>query len=292
MDSASSLKTLAARQLPNGGFVARDGGDPRPDAAAWAILGMRAAGEPASGSIERARKALVEAQMHDGSVPIAPRHTLATWPTALALLAWHGWPAGQDAAQHGLDFLGDLTVTTFKTEDKVNAIDSSLRGWSWIAGTTCWVEPTAMAVFAFERYGRQLERVNEGVKLLLDRQLPHGGWNFGNTLVYGSELLPSEEYVGVALTGLAGHCEEAQVARSIAFIEERLVKIRTPLALAWGVLGLGAWGRRPAFADQAIAECLDRQAQVGAFDTTHLALLLLAGHCRGGLVTLFAPANS
>ena len=292
MDTASCLKTLAARQQPGGAFLSREGGEPRPDATAWAVLGLRAAGAGNDAAIEQGRQALVHEQMPDGRVPIGPNHPAASWPTALALLAWYGWHAGAEAARHGLNFLSDVTVTTFHAEDNPNAIDSTLRGWSWIAGTTCWVEPTALAVFAFERYDRQLDRVRQGVKLLLDRQLPHGGWNFGNTLVYGTELLPSEEYVGVALTGLAGHCDESQVTQSIAFIEGRLAKIRTPLALGWGVLGLAAWGRRPAFADQAIAECLDRQKQLGAFDTSHLALLLLASHCPGGLITLFPAAKS
>ena len=79
-------------------------------------------------------------------------HPAASWPTTLALLTWYGWRAGSEAARHGLNFLSDVTVATFHAEDNPNAIDSTLRGWSWIAGTSCWVEPTALAVFAFQRY--------------------------------------------------------------------------------------------------------------------------------------------
>jgi hypothetical protein len=288
MEIASCLEALLVRQQADGAFIPRDGLESRPDATAWGVLGMRASGDATKNLVERARERLLQQQMPDGRVPVSERQPSACWPTTLALLAWHGWPAGDAAAQRSLEFLTNLPVRTFKTEDQVNAIDSTLHGWTWIAGTSSWVEPTALTVFVFDRYGRKADRVGEGVKLLLDRQLPHGGWNFGNTLVYGSELLPAEEYVGVALTGLAGRCEESQIAASIAFIEQRLVKLRTPLALSWGILGLAAWGRRPADADQWISECLARQKKVGSFDTTHLALLLVASHCRTGLGGLFA----
>jgi len=292
MEIASCLQSLISRQKPDGSFIPRERVDARPDATAWGILGLRTGGAETEKLIERAREHLVKQQLPDGRVAVSEMHPYACWPTPLALLAWQGWPAGDAAAQKGLDFLEHLTVATWKVEDKVNAIDATLHGWSWIAGTSCWVEPTAMAVFAFDRYGRAPERMKEGVKLLLDRQLPHGGWNFGNTLVFGAELFPAEEYIGVALTGLAGHCEKADVARSLDLIEKRIVSIRSPLALSWGILGLAAWGRRPADADRWIAECLDRQQYLGAFDTTHLALLLLAGHCHDGLAGIFTAVHS
>ncbi len=291
MDLAPTLKSLAARQTPSGAFAAREGGEPRPDATAWAVLGMRAAGPGNEEAIEKARQELLTEQFKEGLVAIDHDHPVSSWPTALALLSWWGWPPGEEASRHALNFLSDVTVITFKSEDTVNSVDSTMRGWAWIGGTTCWVEPTSMAVFAFDRCGRQIDRVRQGINLVLNRQLPHGGWNFGNTFVYGAELLPAEEYIGVALTALAGHCEESQVSQSIALLEQRLEKIRTPLTLAWGILGLAAWKRRPAFADQAISECLDRQARLGPYDTSHLALLLIAGHCPGGLIDLF-PAKT
>jgi hypothetical protein len=289
MDSATCLNLLTARQQADGGFAPRDARESRPDATAWGVLALSAAPRPNLNSIEMGRRRLAAVQLPDGRVPITPNHVNASWPTALALLAWYGWRGNESAAVHGLDFLGRVTVATFKTEDAVNAIDSTLNGWSWIEGTSCWVEPTSLAVFAFDRYHRETDRVGQGVKLLLNRQLPHGGWNFGNTLVFGTELLPSEEYVGVALTGLAGHCPPEQVAQSIAFLEQRLPKLRTPLALGWGILGLSAWGRRPAEASAWISQCLDRQSQLGPFDTVHLALMLLAEHCVDGLSSIFPP---
>ncbi len=285
-----SIKTLASRRQADGSFAAsRNGDEARPDATAWAALGLKAAasGEYAP-AIEGARRQLLGLQAADGRVPITPRHIQVCWATPLVALAWHGWPAGKEAAARALDFLDHVESATFKDGTRAtNAIDASLRGWSWIGSTACWVEPTALAVFAFQRFGRKVERVEEGIKLLLDRQLPQGGWNYGNTIVLGAELLVAEEYVGLALTGLAGNCDASQVARSLDLIEGRLSHVRTPLALAWGILGLSAWNRRPAESDKWIAECLARQDRSGAFDTTHLALLAIAGACHAGLTELF-----
>lgn len=90
----------------------------------------------------------------------------------------------------------------------------------------------------------------------------------------------------MALTALANHLGD-ETPRSVAWLEERFSSLRTPLSLAWGILGLAAWNRRPAHADDAIVKCLARQEVVGPFDTSHLALLLLAAHCPRGLAQLF-----
>lgn len=287
MTEEACLELLISRQHESGAFRVRDNGEGRPDATAWAALALRAeAGHPELA--EKARRHLLREQLQDGRLVAAPHSPSACWPTPLALLAWHGWQEGAAAAKQAIQFLDQVRVLTWDM-DPYTAIDSRIKGWSWIAGTSCWVEPTALAIFALERYGVKNERTGEGVRLLLDRQLPKGGWNYGNTVVFGSELYPTEETVGVALTALAGHCEKAEVERSLRLLEQRLQKVRTPLTLAWGILGMAAWGERPDNANRWIAECLERQQIYGNFDTTQLSLLLIAARCTGGLADLFPP---
>lgn len=286
MNPDNCLQLLLARRHEQGGFLSRDAGGVRPDSTAWAILALRSA-EQHLELIEAARKSLIKSQSPDGRVAASSYNQSACWPTSIALLAWWRWQDGVEPANRAVQFLGQVRVQTWEGGPTGKEIDSRLKGWAWIAGASCWVEPTALAVFALERYGANSERVNEGVRLLLDRQLPKGGWNYGNTFVYGAELYPTEETVGVALTALAGHCEQSKVELSISFIEQRLQRIRTPLTLAWGILGLAAWGQRPAKADEWIAECLDRQQIFGPFETSHLALLFLASRCTRGLIELF-----
>ena len=83
--------------------------------------------------------------------------------------------------------------------------DSSLIGWPWVEGTHSWIEPTAWAVLALKAVGlRQHPRTREAVRLLVDRLLPEGGCNFGNTYVLGQQLLPHLQSSGICLLALAG----------------------------------------------------------------------------------------
>ena len=121
-----------------------------------------------------------------------------------------------------------------------------LKGWPWIEDTHSWVEPTATCVMALRGAGHgQHDRVREAVRMILDRQLPHGGWNVGNTIVFGNELHPMPEGTGSALASLAGVVDEAEVARSLDYLHGEVDRLRTPISLGWGLIGLAAWGRWP-----------------------------------------------
>lgn len=111
--------------------------------------------------------------------------------------------------------------------------------------------------------------------MLLDRQLPHGGWNAGNSVIFGRELHPNPEGTGAALSGLAGVVNPERVARSIEYLQGEVDRLRTPVSLGWALLGLGAWGRRPSNSMALADRCLANQSRYGDYDTSALCLLLL-----------------
>lgn len=123
--------------------------------------------------------------------------------------------------------------------------------------------------------------------MLMDRQLPSGGWNCGSTLVYGKEQYPQVNSTGIALNALAGEARETEVGKSLTYLQGQVGKIRTPLSLGWGILGLAAWGRRPDQATYWIEECLSRQKIRGEYDATLISLLLLALEGKEGMECLF-----
>jgi hypothetical protein len=123
--------------------------------------------------------------------------------------------------------------------------------------------------------------------MLMDRQLPKGGWNYGNTSVYGLELYPQMENTGLALSALPGYAPKKNVQPSLDYLGSAIRKVRTPLSLGWGLLGLGAWGDRPAHSRAWVMESLKRQEKHGSYDTTLLSLLSLAFLARGGLAEMF-----
>ncbi|HZD41165.1 MAG TPA: hypothetical protein VE131_10615, partial [Terriglobales bacterium] len=214
----------------------------------------------------------------DGRIPISPSYPESFWPTSLAVLAWKGSAGHAGAWSRAVSFLLSISGRHWaKVPDSPLAHDTSLRGWPWTEGSHSWVEPTSMALLALKASGHgNHERVAEGLKMILDRQLPSGGWNYGNTFVYGRELRPQSDTTGMALHALAGCVPEEEIEGSLRYLDEIVGGLKTPLSLGWTILGLGTWGRRPLESDRWIAECVRRQDKYGPYDTTLLSLLLLA----------------
>lgn len=278
------LAELEKRVAPNGGFAGQQGGCYRPDATAWAALALECWHERPT-LVATARDRLAASQLKDGRVAIDPNYPQAFWPTAEAILLWRGSPLHQSELKRAVDFLLRTTGLHFRWKrNGVVGHDTSIRGWPWIEKTHSWVEPTAMNLLALELTGHSGHaRAQEARRMLLNRQLESGGWNYGNTKTYCLELRPSMESTGLALHALAGHVEEKDVRLSLAYLDAELPKTRTPLWLAWSLLAMSAWKRRPDRAEDWIAECLARQKDYGAYDTAWIGVLLLAAQGVAGL---------
>jgi hypothetical protein len=264
--------------LADGGFAERPGGMFRPDVTAWGILALAGARAGGRETAARAAARLAQAQQPDGSVPVAADHLAAVWPTQLALLAWQAAGVQPEAQQRAEGYLLSLAGWTAERERYPEAgHDVSLRGWPWTTGTHSWVEPTALALLALRRAGHASHpRVEEGTRLLLDRQLSRGGWNTGNTTVFGTEMEAQPDATGAALMALSGATTPAVVERSLSLLERILPGVNTPLSLSWSLLGLGRWNRRPPGALEQIGGCLARESRYGGYGTTAKAMLLFA----------------
>ena len=274
---AGAATLLESRALPEGGFPARGGDSFRSDATAWAILVLSRV-DTAHPILGPARDRLTTAQDSDGRVSISRGHEEAIWPTALAVLAWYGSQAHEHHCSRGVQFLLNTTGHHWsKTPDAPTGHNPSILGWPWIDGTHSWIEPTALSVLALQMTGHgQHDRVREGIRMMLDRQLPHGGWNYGNTTVYGRELHPMSESTGAALAGLAGQTDQGTVARSLEYLHGEINRLRTPISLGWGLLGLAGWDLWPSNGLVLVERCLGNQTRYGEYDTSALCLLLLA----------------
>lgn len=224
--------------------------------------------------------------MKDGRIAF-PAAQEAFWPTAIAVLAWHGASQYNESKSRALSFLLKTAGTHFPPDPKkVVAHDTSIKGWSWTGGTHSFVDPTAMTLLALEITGQSGHpRFREAVTMLMNRQLPHGGWNYGNTFVYGKELHPFVDTTGMALAALAGHVEKEKISGSLRYLQAQAEQARTPLSLAWALFGLGAWGEFPAAGLEWIDETLKKQTKYGPYGTSLLSILALAHICRGDFRT-------
>jgi len=280
---SSSLRTrgsaaLLRRALSGGGFSGRARGKFQTDSTAWGILALSACGGPTE-LLNRSRSLLMREQLADGRLCVHNTHPDSFWPTALAILAWQDSEPYREAQQRAIRFLLDTTGFHFPREsDAPSAHDSQLKGWPWVGETHSWVEPTAAAIMALRATGHSHhDRVQEAVRMVLDRQLPHGGWNYGNTLVFGQELHPMPESTGAALAGLAGLADRDAVMPSLAYLQHEVVRLRTPISLGWSLLGLAAWQLAPPDAVVLVERCLANQERYGEYETSGLCLLVLGG---------------
>jgi hypothetical protein len=292
--AAELTHRLASRALPDGGFAGYPGEPLRPEATAWATLALGIAGT-APELVARGRQRLVEVQLPDGGLSTAPLHPGTAWPTAIAVLAWQGAAAERDAQRRAVAHLLATRGSTFRRQPELPlGDDPSLPGWPWVAGTYSWVEPTSLALLALAVVGETASaRFDEGRRFLLDRQISAGGWNYGNGSMFGRELYPAPESTGPALAALAGQVGEDAISKSLAYLATEIATVRTPIALGWSLLALGAWARRPESAARALVDTLARPSALADFDTVELALLLLADRApRGLLAALPALARS
>jgi hypothetical protein len=283
------LEQIAERRLPAGGFSEQLHGLYRPDSTAWAAVAL-ARMERYAASAESARSTLAAKQLKDGRV-VFPGSRDAFWPTPIAVLAWHGASRFDQAKNRALDFLLETSGRHWPFNPKIPvAHDPSIKGWPWIGETHSFIDPTAMALLALEITGRSGHaRFGEAVRMCVNRQLPHGGWNYGNTLVYGAELHPFVETTGIALTALAGHVPREKISGSLGYLKAQAEKCRTPLSLAWDLFGLGAWGEFPFQGLDWIDETLSKQTKYGPYGTSLLSLLALAHLHKGDIRKCTSP---
>jgi len=285
----SSVELISSRALSGGGFCGRSGGSYRPDATAWAVLALKAAGARKD-LVQSARSRLAADQMKDGRVSISPDSPQAFWPTFLAVMAWHDSTEHVELKKRAVEFLLATTGNHFeKKEDSVTGHDPSIRGWPWIEDTHSWVEPTSLALLALELTDHgEHERAREARRMLLDRQLAQGGWNYGNTSVFGRRLRPMPLSTGLALNALARRVPRQTVEKSLSYLKDKADRLFTPLSLGWSLLAFGAWAEPLGHAENSLLRCFERQAFYGPYETQQLSLLVVCLLAKRGLVSLMA----
>ena len=258
------------------------------EALALVILALEASGTEARDLLPL-RRLLTRWQGTTGAVLVDPAMPQAYWPTGWAVLAWRNEPALTVPRVRAVHFLRVACGARLPRSEGQLGHDPTLVGWPWIGGTHSWVQPTSLALLALDaERGDGEDRVAEAVRLLLDRQLPDGGWNYGNTRVFRNTLRPLPEDTGYALAALRPHADARQVEASLAYLASAAPRIRAPAALAWSLLGLAAWGRRPDSAGDWIDESLAHQSQFGPYPPRYLAQLAIAHYAEGGLASLIS----
>ena len=255
---------LAARN-GDGGWGYYQGKATRLEPTCWAILALK--GDAAVGDLGRtlrnwpASEALLLERV--GGQPNYGFHALAL----LALVA-----AGVEHVEGNATLASALQKVKGLAlpQSDISRQDNSLQGWSWIANTFSWVEPTAWCVLALKKAAAvgtlrvDADRINEAERLLLDRAMQAGGWNYGNSNMLGQELVPYVPTTAIALLALQDRRHEPAVARGLSYLERSAVNERSGSALALASLALRVYGRPADSVDAALREQLGVTMSLGS----------------------------
>jgi hypothetical protein len=279
---SEALDRLASR--PCCGYTADGPAATEPTALAAMALLAQGYDKPATHALHW----LCDIQRSDGSLGIDASNAKPCWPTGWAVLAWQAAlttqgpePRWAEAAARAVAWILALQGRG-QPRSKWFGHDTSLQAWPWVEETQSWVEPTAINLMALKRSGHSGHaRSREAVVMLLDRMVPGGGWNYGNTIVLGATLKPHVQPTGLALAALAGEPTAAEtVQRSLGCLEHALSPRTTAASLGYALIGAAAHGRRfPASRDWLEAAC--RRTLRRDASPYKLALLLLAASGQG-----------
>jgi len=249
-------RILRERQLSSGGWSALTLSSQT--ALEPTVYAMVALGPGHKDEYQRALQCLLRCQNPNGSWPsFIGDDAEGAWTTALVLIALSDHPGEVRSRRQGFRWLLQAAGKEsswfwrwkFRTTDRHVRFDPRKFGWPWQSGTNSWVVPTAFAILAFDHLPRSwaLEhsqiRRQRGIEMLLDRVCPGGGWNAGNSVVYGRALAPHPDDTAVALLALKNRADEPAVSRSLAWLEDYTSTISSPWSLAWSALALAAHSR-------------------------------------------------
>ena len=249
-------------------------------------------------NVESAMVLLERLQRPDGGWGAFVGHDeSAAWTTALAVIALLHADGARARVESAIQWLLNsrgqeshwLWRLKFRTVDTTVRFNPEKFGWGWINGTLSWVIPTALAMIALQQaqsggVGRSrsiAERIRLGAEMLLDRACPGGGWNAGNSVVYGVPLGPHLDATAVALLALRRYHAEPVVRESMRLLQERVNRCPSPYSVAWAILALAAYREAWPELDCTVATAAERLVDLlGAkplsMDNCVLALSALA----------------
>jgi len=273
-----AIQRLSQSAHPGGGWAYQTHLGPSAEPTACACLALCAHGaEPKS--VRPGLQWLARQQQENGGVAVMAGMTSPCWATGLAALSWTHCPDNAEflvQRDKAVRWLIASEGKPFKSNPAIYGHDTRLMAWAWVEGTHTWLEPSAYAVLALRAVGKsEHSRVREAVAVFQDRALDDGGWNYGNSKMFGNQLRAFPAQSGMVLAAMAGMQQSPQVDKAIKFLQGELPPITAPVSLGWGLIGLTAWHSRPHDAESWLARCAQRLAGKPVqplFD----ALLLLA----------------
>jgi len=249
MNYVGPLQELRRRELPRGGWSFS--GSPQMSLETTCLATFSVLAEQPS-SAPHVVRPLLNAQFSGGSWPSFIGDGEPSWTTALAICVLNSANDSSGARERGLSWLLKTNGREanwfwrwkFKLADRAVRFDPDCYGWPWISGSASWVIPTAFSIIAIKQFTAcnrsdlSERRIHLGVDMLLDRVCLGGGWNSGNSVVYGVPLRAHVESTAIALLALQGEERTPVIQASLGWLKQRSSNIESVESLSWCILSL------------------------------------------------------
>jgi uncharacterized protein (DUF362 family) len=238
------LVRLAALANPDGGWGYHAGKASHPEPTCLALLALSTEKEAFAQQIANGLASLERNHQSDGGYRLTDGRPEAGWPTAISLFTKLGLGASPESLKPTINRVLSVESRVMKkdpeTSDMESDIDLSLLGWPWAAANFGWVEPTSWACLALRAAGFENHpRVQQGLKLLLDRAFDTGGANYGNRVVLGTATEPIPGPTAVLLLAVQGAVDHPRVDASVGYLRMQALKATDLEHLAWARIALG-----------------------------------------------------
>jgi hypothetical protein len=138
----------------------------------------------------------------------------------------------------------------FKNADRNVQFNADRYGWPWVPGANSWIIPTGFSVIGLKQFTvcnpseASKARLRLGVEMILDRACPGGGWNEGNSVVYGVPLRPHVDATAIALLALQDEERTSAVQAGLNWLKSESARIDSAESLAWCILTLFVYQER------------------------------------------------
>jgi uncharacterized protein (DUF362 family) len=251
---------LAALACPDGGWGYTPGQEAHLEPTCLGLLALSPDRDRFKEVIDRGLAFLQRCAVGDGRYRLERGRPEAVWPTALVLYTRSVLePQAKDLQASASALLAIKGKPIERTEgEDVTDIDGTLIGWPWGEGNFSWVEPTSWACLSLRRLGEGAQpRVEEGLRMLLDRAIETGGANYGNRRVLGLVLEPIPGPSALLLFALQGQPEHPKVRAAVSYLCEKALAGDDLEHLCWARLALDLYRDH-----EGVPETIDKLGQL------------------------------
>jgi Squalene-hopene cyclase C-terminal domain len=290
---AAAIDLLLSAQNADGGWGSVEGRRSNTESTSFALMALKSVHDnPFDRQVNAGLKWLVRYQRDDGSWSLndeASKQSSWTTPIAvLGLLSFQDqtqrisraakWILTQEGMKPGwfASLLFRLSLVRKTVE-----LDPYLNGWSWTPGAFSWVEPTSYCLMALKRSrpllgGTAVDvRIQQGEALLYDRMCEKGGWNYGNSKVFGEALWPYPDVTAAALIALQDRATNEANRRSLLALQDMMREAASGIALSWGIICLKLYNKNVKEWEKLLTANFQGTRFLGETKTVALAVLAL-----------------